>query len=79
MPRNNTKVKAVQTLLALKEQFKDVQAGIQLKLTKISELMSVGETVEVDDATYELKDNFADTNTVFRPACVHRFDIVEVK
>jgi len=75
----STTQKAVQELLDLKDQRKAVERMIDLKLQSIAKLLKPGETVELDDTSYELKDNFAETNIVFRPAAVYRFDIAEVK
>ena len=69
---------AVANLIGLKENFKLYQDAINAQLEEIAETMKVGETVDVDGVTYELKDNFAAKNTTFRPACFHRLDIVEV-
>ncbi len=75
----NAKTKAARNLVDLKEEFKRVQNAIKEQLAEMAGTMTVGETVEVDDVVYEWRDNFADTNTVFRPACVHRFDLAELK
>ena len=75
----NAKTKAARNLIDLKEEFKRVQTAIKDQLAELAQTMTPGETVEVDDTVYEWKDNFADTNTVFRPACVHRFDLAELK
>jgi hypothetical protein len=73
------KQKAVQNLIGLKESFKLCQDAIAAQLEELARTMKVGETVEVDGTLYDLKDNFADKNTTFRPACFHRLDITEVK
>ncbi len=73
------KQKAIEQLLELKDRRKAVESAIDDQLCHICKLMKVGETVELDDTLYELKDNFAETNIVFRPAAVFRFDVAEVK
>jgi hypothetical protein len=73
------KQKAIDQLLELRAQRKVVEKMIEQQLIRICTLMKAGETVELDDTLYELKDNFAETNIVFRPAAVFRFDVAEVK
>ena len=75
----NAKQEAVEQLLALKQQRKEIEGLIESQLSRITTLMAVGETVDIDDTEYELKDNFSERNVVFRPAAVFRFDIAEVK
>jgi len=53
------------------------------KLTEALQFFGIrpGDDVSTSDGkhTYLLKDNFSETNVVFRPAGVRRFEFVEVK
>ncbi len=71
--------KSVATIVALKEQRKTIEQAISAELDTLLKNMCVGQMLEVDDDCYELYDIFEKGNTTFRPACIHRFDIREVK
>jgi len=71
---------SLQSLLNAREALKQQLIAVDGAIDQVSDTLEVGDSIGLPDGRIiEKVDNFALTNTVFRPARVRRFELKEVK
>ena len=73
---------ALEQAVRLRSKIEDAKALYAELDEVVAELRKLGfksGMCEWNNFTYEIRDNFAETNVAFRPAAVRRFELVEVK